>query len=69
MAMAMALLHVHVRNCPFCFFLPARCTVARFVRSSGKAFSGPTELPATTEGESSRGGSPQGHKAGLLVVR
>ena len=53
----------------FFFFLLARCTVARFVRSSGKAFSGLTELPATTEGESSRGGFPQGHKAGLSVVR
>ena len=37
--------------------------------SSGKAFYGLTELPATTEGESSRGGSPQGHKAGLWAVR
>ena len=54
MAMAMARLHVHVRYCPFCFLLPARCTVARFVRSSGEAFSSLTELPATTEGESSR---------------
>ena len=28
-----------------------------------------TELPATTEGESSRGRSSQGHKAGLLTER
>ena len=68
MSMAMAWRHVHVRYCPFCFFISARCTVARFVRSSGEDFSGLTELPATTE-EQSRVGSPQGHKAGLWAVR
>ena len=69
MAMAMAWLHVHVRCCPFpSFSLHAvQCWVS--VCSSGKAFSGLTELPATTEGESSRGGSPQGHKAELWAVR
>ena len=66
MAMAM---RVYVRFCPFCFFLPARCTVSGSVCSSCKAFFGLTELPATTEEKSSRGSSPQGHKAGLWVVR
>ena len=63
MAMAMAWLHVYVRCRPFCLYR------SYSFLSSGKAFYGLTELPATTEGESSRGGSPQGHKAGLWAVR
>ena len=36
---------------------------------SGYAFCGETELPATTDKESPRGGFTQGHKAGLFAVR
>ena len=69
MAMAMAWLHVGVSCSPFpSFSLHAvQCWVS--VCSSSKAFFVLTELPAITEGESLRGGSPQGHKAGLWVVR
>ena len=48
---------------------PCTLKVMCLVSSSSDAFFGLTELPATTEGESSRGGSPQGHKAGLWAVR
>ena len=67
--MAMAWLHVGVCCFPFSFFFPYAVQCWASVFFSCKAFSGQTELPATTEGESSRGSSPQGHKAGLLVVR
>ena len=55
--MAMAWLHVGVCRFPFPSFFPHAVQCWVFVCSSGKAFSGQTELPATTEGESSRGGS------------
>ena len=53
---------------------PVRCTGSLYrpspsVVSSGYTFSRDTELPATTEEESSRAGSSQGHKAGLFPVR
>ena len=69
MATAMAWLHVGVCCFPFPSFFPHAVQCWASVCSSSKAFSGQTELPATTEGESSRGGSAQGHKAGLWVVR
>ena len=61
-------LAARVRQFPFVSF-PCTLKVMCLVSSSSDAFFGLTELPATTEGESSRGGSPQGHKAGLWVVR
>ena len=65
----MAWLHVGVCCFPFPSFFPhaVQCWVS--VCSSGKAVNVQTDLPATTQGESWRGGSPQGHKAGLSVVR
>ena len=59
MAMAIAWLHVYVRCCLF-----MQCRFYSFL-SSGKAFFGLKELPASSEGESTWCGSPQGHKAGL----
>ena len=50
-----------------CACLPRRACL-HFCRSLLFVQAQTTKLPATTEGESSRGGSPRGHKAGLLTV-
>ena len=60
-------LAARVRQFPF-VSSPCTLKVMCLVSSSSDAFFGLTELPATTEGESSRSGSQLGHKAELWVV-
>ena len=61
-------LAARVRQFPF-VSSPCTLKVMCLVSSSSDAFFGLTELPATTEGGVVERRFPQGHKAGLWVVR